>query len=58
MEATGVGGEVGGLMDCVLSPPGPICVADETPSLFTAPRLGRRHPLSLLIPAALLLLAL
>lgn len=48
--------KVGGLMDCILSLPGSICVADEPPSLTPAPapRLVRHHPLSLLIPTALL----
>lgn len=36
-KRAGVGRKVGGLMDCILSLPGSICVADETPCL------GRHH---------------
>ena len=43
-------------MDCILSLPGSICVADETPSFAPtiAPCLSRHHSFSLLIPKALL----
>lgn len=47
----GVGWKVGGLMDCILSLPGSICAADETPSSapLLHPSLIGHHPL-LLIP--------